>query len=87
MMVPGLAAIEVSHFDSHDHPRDFPFRVFDQECESHLATGLEGKRVVVQGLGNVGYHAAKFLQEDGGAVIVGASVHMGRIVCWLNSTQ
>jgi len=27
---------------------------------------LEGKRVIIQGLGNVGYHAAKFLsQEDG----------------------
>ena len=26
-----------------------------------LTGGLEGKRVVVQGLGNVGYHAAKFL--------------------------
>ena len=28
-----------------------------------LTSGVEGKRVVVQGLGNVGYHAAKFLQE------------------------
>jgi glutamate dehydrogenase (NAD(P)+) len=35
-----------------------------------LSTGLAGKRVIVQGLGNVGYHAAKFLVE-GGAVIVG----------------
>lgn len=35
-----------------------------------LAPGLKGKRVVVQGLGNVGYHAALFLQEYG-AVIVG----------------
>lgn len=35
-----------------------------------LTPGLEGKRVVVQGLGNVGYHAAKYLVE-GGAVIVG----------------
>jgi glutamate dehydrogenase (NAD(P)+) len=33
-----------------------------------LAPGLAGKRVVVQGLGNVGYHAAKFLRA-GGAVI------------------
>ena len=32
---------------------------------------LEGKRVVVQGLGNVGYHAAKFLQEEDGARITG----------------
>jgi glutamate dehydrogenase (NAD(P)+) len=44
-----------------------------------LERGLEGKRVVVQGLGNVGYHAAKFLQEDGGAVIVGAVEYEGAI--------
>ena len=30
---------------------------------------LQGKRVVVQGLGNVGYHAAKFLQEEDGCLI------------------
>ena len=30
-----------------------------------LTPGLEGKRVVVQGLGNVGYHAAKFCREAG----------------------
>jgi len=30
-----------------------------------LTTGLEGKTAVVQGLGNVGYHAAKYLYEDG----------------------
>lgn len=34
-----------------------------------LSAGLEGKRVVVQGLGNVGYHAAKYIQEGGGLVI------------------
>ena len=43
-----------------------------------LATGLEGKRVVVQGLGNVGYHAAKFLQE-GGAVVVGLAEIEGAV--------
>ena len=32
---------------------------------------MEGKRVIVQGLGNVGYHAAKFLQEEDGCKIVG----------------
>ncbi len=36
-----------------------------------LSGSLDGKRVIVQGLGNVGYHAAKFLQEEDGAVIVG----------------
>jgi glutamate dehydrogenase (NAD(P)+) len=35
-----------------------------------LETGVEGKRVVVQGLGNVGYHSAKFFQ-DAGAKIIG----------------
>jgi len=44
-----------------------------------LMPGLEGKRVVVQGLGNVGYHAAKFLEEDGGAVIVGLIEYEGAI--------
>jgi glutamate dehydrogenase (NAD(P)+) len=34
-----------------------------------LSTGLEGKRVVVQGLGNVGYHAATFLRAEGARVI------------------
>ena len=43
-----------------------------------LTPGLSGKRVVVQGLGNVGYHAARFLQE-GGAVIVGIAEYEGAI--------
>jgi len=43
-----------------------------------LATGLAGKRVVVQGLGNVGYHAARFLQ-DAGAVLVGLAEWEGAI--------
>jgi glutamate dehydrogenase (NAD(P)+) len=36
-----------------------------------LSGNLDGKRVVVQGLGNVGYHAAKFLREEDGSKIVG----------------
>jgi glutamate dehydrogenase (NAD(P)+) len=43
-----------------------------------LGTGLDGKRVVVQGLGNVGYHAAKFFVE-GGAVLVGLVEREGAI--------
>jgi glutamate dehydrogenase (NAD(P)+) len=46
-----------------------------------LSPGLEGKRVVVQGLGNVGYHAAKFLEEEGGAKIVGIIEYEGAISC------
>ena len=43
-----------------------------------LQPGLAGKSVAVQGFGNVGYHAAKFLQE-GGAVIVGIAEFNGAI--------
>ena len=43
-----------------------------------LTTGVEGKRVVVQGLGNVGYHTAKFFQ-DAGAKIIGLSEYEGAI--------
>ena len=43
-----------------------------------LTPGLDGKRVIVQGLGNVGYHSAKYLQE-GGAVIVGIAEYNGGI--------
>ncbi len=43
-----------------------------------LSTGLEGKSVIVQGLGNVAYHAAKFLQEEG-AVLVGFALWEGGI--------
>jgi glutamate dehydrogenase (NAD(P)+) len=35
-----------------------------------LDGGLDGKRVVIQGLGNVGYHAAKFLSEEDGCRII-----------------
>ena len=34
-----------------------------------LSKGIVGKRVVVQGLGNVGYHCAKFFREHGAIVI------------------
>ena len=44
-----------------------------------LSTGLEGKRVVIQGLGNVGYHAAKFLRAEG-ARIVGIALPEGAIL-------
>ncbi|RMH66716.1 MAG: Glu/Leu/Phe/Val dehydrogenase [Bacteroidetes bacterium] len=43
-----------------------------------LTTGLEGKTFVVQGLGNVGYHAARFM-EEGGAVLVGVAEIEGAI--------
>lgn len=41
---------------------------------------LEGKSIVIQGLGNVGYHAAKFLQEEDGARIVAIIERDGAII-------
>jgi glutamate dehydrogenase (NAD(P)+) len=43
-----------------------------------LSTGLEGKRIVVQGLGNVGYHAAKFCREAG-AILIAMAEREGAI--------
>src|ERR1700733_469003 len=43
-----------------------------------LTPGIEGKKIIVQGLGNVGYHAAKFFY-DNGAIIVGLAEYEGGI--------
>jgi glutamate dehydrogenase (NAD(P)+) len=45
-----------------------------------LTTGLEGKRIVVQGLGNVGFHAANIITEYG-AIIIGIAEIEGAIYC------
>lgn len=34
-----------------------------------LTTGVKGKRIIIQGLGNVGYYAAKFFSEAGAKII------------------
>ncbi len=43
-----------------------------------LTPGLKGKRIIVQGLGNVGFHSAKFCQADG-ALITGIAEREGGI--------
>ena len=43
-----------------------------------MSTGLGDKRVIVQGLGNVGFYSAKYLQE-GGATIIGIAEYEGGI--------
>ncbi len=43
-----------------------------------LTVGVKGKKVIVQGLGNVGYHSAKFFREAG-AIIVGLAEYEGAI--------
>ena len=43
-----------------------------------LSVGIAGKTVVVQGLGNVGYHSAKFFREAG-AIVTGLAEYEGAI--------
>ena len=59
--------------------REF-FRHPEDVALAHLSGGLEGKRVIVQGLGNVGYHAAKFLSEEDGAIITAIIERDGALV-------
>ena len=59
--------------------REF-FRHPEDASQAGLTGDLEGKRVVVQGLGNVGYHAALFLSQEDGAKIVGVVEHDGAVV-------
>ncbi|UWR23531.1 Glu/Leu/Phe/Val dehydrogenase [Sulfitobacter sp. S190] len=55
------------------------FRDTDGVKKSGMTGTLSGKRVVVQGLGNVGYHAAKFLSEEDGAPVIGVIEYNGAI--------
>jgi glutamate dehydrogenase (NAD(P)+) len=43
-----------------------------------MDTGVENKKIIVQGLGNVGYHTAKFFQ-DAGAKIIALAEYEGAI--------
>ena len=49
--------------------REF-FRTKDDVARAGLSGTLDGKRVVVQGLGNVGFHAASFLSREDGCRVV-----------------
>ena len=54
------------------HPEDV--------AKTGLSPGLSGKRVIVQGLGNVGYHAALFLSGEDGALITHVLERDGTVV-------
>jgi len=46
-----------------------------------LTLGLKDKTLIIQGLGKVGYHAAKFLQEEDAVRVVGIVESDGALVC------
>ena len=56
------------------------FRHKDDVQKAGLSGSLEGKKIIIQGLGNVGYHAAKFLEEEDGAKIIGIIERSGAII-------
>ena len=56
---------------------------FDRKIDlekTGLTPGLRGKRVIIQGLGNVGYHAALFLSQEDGAKITHVLERGGAII-------
>ena len=56
---------------------------FDQPNDvkkTGLTPGLRGKRVIIQGLGNVGYHAALFLSNEDGSLITHVIERDGSVV-------
>ena len=59
--------------------REF-FRNGEEVQRAGLSGGLEGKRVIVQGLGNVGYHAAHFLSRDDSARVIAVIERDGAVV-------
>lgn len=56
------------------------FRHGEDVRRAGLDGGLSGKRIVIQGLGNVGYHAAKFLSQEDGAVFTAIIERDGAII-------
>jgi len=59
--------------------REF-FRHDDDKAAAGLSGSLDGKRIIIQGLGNVGYHAAHFLSTEDGALITGIIEHDGALI-------
>jgi len=55
------------------------FRHPEDVKRAKLEGSLEGKRIVLQGLGNVGFHAAKFLSEEDGGLITAIAERDGAI--------
>ena len=59
--------------------REF-FRHSEDVKKAGFEGTLEGKSVIVQGLGNVGYHTAKILESEDGAKIIGIIEHDGALM-------
>ncbi|MCP3670531.1 MAG: Glu/Leu/Phe/Val dehydrogenase [Gammaproteobacteria bacterium] len=56
------------------------FRHPEEVKAAGMSGSIEGKQIIIQGLGNVGYHSGKFLSEEDGAKIIAVIEHDGAIV-------
>lgn len=56
------------------------FRHADDVKHANMDGSIDGKRIIVQGLGNVGYHAAKFLSEEDGGKITAVIERDGALI-------
>jgi glutamate dehydrogenase (NAD(P)+) len=56
------------------------FRHPEDVAEARFSGTLDGKRVIVQGLGNVGYHAASFLSVEDGCIITAIIERDGALI-------
>lgn len=56
------------------------FRTPEVLAAAGLTGGLDGQRIVVQGLGNVGFHAAQFLSTEDGARIIAVAERDGAVI-------
>ncbi len=59
--------------------REF-FRHPEDVKSANMTGSLHGKTCVIQGLGNVGYHAAKFLSEEDGVIITAVIERDGALI-------
>jgi glutamate dehydrogenase (NAD(P)+) len=59
--------------------REF-FRHPEDVKSANMEGSLDGKTCVIQGLGNVGYHTAKFLSEEDGVKITAVIEHDGAVI-------
>jgi glutamate dehydrogenase (NAD(P)+) len=59
--------------------REF-FRHPEDVKSANMSGSIDGKTCVIQGLGNVGYHAAKFLSEEDGIVITAVIERDGALI-------
>ena len=69
--------LKMDVMEERDGTKQWTAKEYDLKFE-RLITKIEGKKIIVQGLGNVGYHAAKYFQ-NAGAKIIGLAEYEGAI--------